>query len=200
MALRGFQTVSAMVMVSELGGAWRFDHPRQLMCYLGLVPTENSSGSRRRQGAIWLRRSARASGLRPAFGCRSRLRPSARLQSRQQSRPLVTDRGGAPLPPAAEDQQGTEQTTGVPEPGDQRLLLESANPAASPNGEALRAGQTAEQSRRRRGARTRRVRLGRLPAHGTADEASAQSGSRREVRKHLSSTRIQTTKEVPTQN
>jgi transposase len=52
MGLRGFQTISAMVMVSELGGAWRFDHPRQLMCYLGLVPTENSSGSRRRQGAI----------------------------------------------------------------------------------------------------------------------------------------------------
>jgi transposase len=52
MGLRGFQTVSAMVMVSELGGAWRFDHPRQLMAYLGLVPTENSSGSRRRQGAI----------------------------------------------------------------------------------------------------------------------------------------------------
>jgi transposase len=52
MGLRGFQTVSAMVMVSELGGAWRFDHPRQLMCYLGLVPTENSSGGRRRQGAI----------------------------------------------------------------------------------------------------------------------------------------------------
>jgi transposase len=52
MALRGFQTVSAMVMVSELGRAWRFDHPRQLMCYLGLVPTENSSGGSRRQGAI----------------------------------------------------------------------------------------------------------------------------------------------------
>jgi transposase len=52
MGLRGFQTVSAMVLVSELGGAWRFDHPRQLMCYLGLVPTENSSGGRRRQGAI----------------------------------------------------------------------------------------------------------------------------------------------------
>jgi len=52
MALRGFQTVSAMVIVSELGGAWRFEHPRQLMAYLGLVPTENSSGGRRRQGAI----------------------------------------------------------------------------------------------------------------------------------------------------
>src|SRR6187431_1441635 len=52
MGLRGFQTVSAMVMVSELGGAWRFEHPRALMAYLGLVPTENSSGTKRRQGAI----------------------------------------------------------------------------------------------------------------------------------------------------
>jgi len=52
MGLRGFQTVSAMVLVSELGGAWRFSHPRQLMSYLGLVPTENTSGGRRRQGAI----------------------------------------------------------------------------------------------------------------------------------------------------
>jgi transposase len=43
MALRGFALVGAMVLVSELGGAWRFDHPRQLMAYLGLVPTENTS-------------------------------------------------------------------------------------------------------------------------------------------------------------
>jgi transposase len=52
MGLRGFQLVGAMIMISELGGAWRFEHPRQLMAYLGLVPTENSSGARRRQGAI----------------------------------------------------------------------------------------------------------------------------------------------------
>jgi transposase len=52
MGLRGFQIVGAMVLVSELGGAWRFDHPRQLMKYLGLVPTEDSSGPRRRQGGI----------------------------------------------------------------------------------------------------------------------------------------------------
>ena len=51
MGLRGFQEVSAMVMVSELGGAWRFTHPRQLMAYLGLVPTENTSGSNGGQGA-----------------------------------------------------------------------------------------------------------------------------------------------------
>jgi transposase len=52
MGLRGFALVGAMVLVSELGGAWRFEHPRQLMAYLGLVPTENTSCDKRRQGQI----------------------------------------------------------------------------------------------------------------------------------------------------
>ena len=52
MGLRGFALVGAMVLVSELGGAWRFAHPRQLMAYLGLVPTENTSDHKRRQGGI----------------------------------------------------------------------------------------------------------------------------------------------------
>jgi len=52
MGMRGFALVGAMVLVSELGGAWRFGHPRQLMAYLGLVPTENTSDERRRQGGI----------------------------------------------------------------------------------------------------------------------------------------------------
>lgn len=52
MGMRGFALVGAMVLVSELGGAWRFDHPRQLMAYLGLVPTENTSCDKRRQGRI----------------------------------------------------------------------------------------------------------------------------------------------------
>ncbi|HYM85791.1 MAG TPA: IS110 family transposase, partial [Pseudoxanthomonas sp.] len=52
MGMRGFAVVGAMVLVSELGGAWRFDHPRQLMAYLGLVPTENTSDQKRRQGGI----------------------------------------------------------------------------------------------------------------------------------------------------
>jgi transposase len=52
MGLRGFALVGAMVLVSELGGAWRFEHPRQLMAYLGLVPSENTSDEKRRQGGI----------------------------------------------------------------------------------------------------------------------------------------------------
>ena len=51
-AFRGFQTVAAMTAVSELGDLGRFAHPRQLMGYLGLVPGEDSSGARRRQGSI----------------------------------------------------------------------------------------------------------------------------------------------------
>ena len=52
MALKGFKTVAAMTVVSELGDLGRFAHPRQLMGFLGLVPGENSSGGRRRQGGI----------------------------------------------------------------------------------------------------------------------------------------------------
>ena len=52
MAMKGFQTVAAMILVSELGEVHRFGHPRQVMAYLGLVPTENSSSDRRRQGHI----------------------------------------------------------------------------------------------------------------------------------------------------
>lgn len=49
---RGFQLVASMVIVSELGDLSRFKHPRQLMSYLGLVPSESSSGGKRHQGAI----------------------------------------------------------------------------------------------------------------------------------------------------
>ncbi len=52
MAMKGFQTVAAMILVSELGEVHRFGHPRQVMAYLGLVPTENTSSDKRRQGRI----------------------------------------------------------------------------------------------------------------------------------------------------
>lgn len=51
-ALRGVRQLHAAVLVSEVGPFERFDSPRQLMGFLGLTPSESSSGSRRRQGAI----------------------------------------------------------------------------------------------------------------------------------------------------
>jgi len=52
MACKGFQEVAAMTVISELGDLRRFDHPRKLMAFLGLVPDEHSTGTKRRQGAI----------------------------------------------------------------------------------------------------------------------------------------------------
>jgi transposase len=50
--LKGFQLVASMIVISELGDLTRFKHPRQLMAYLGLVPSEYSSGNSRSQGSI----------------------------------------------------------------------------------------------------------------------------------------------------
>jgi transposase len=51
-ALRGVQWVVALTIVAELGDLTRFDNPRQLAAFVGLVPSEYSSGSSRRQGGI----------------------------------------------------------------------------------------------------------------------------------------------------
>lgn len=53
-ALRGIDKLAAIVLLAELGDISRFESPRQLMGFLGLVPSEHSSGGRRRQGAITL--------------------------------------------------------------------------------------------------------------------------------------------------
>ena len=51
-ACRGIQLIHGVRIVAELGDLSRFTHPRQLMAYLGLIPSEDSSGERRHQGAI----------------------------------------------------------------------------------------------------------------------------------------------------
>jgi transposase len=86
LGLRGFATVGAMVLASELGGAWRFDHPKQLMAYLGLVPTENTSSNKRRQGGISKTGNSHARWLIVEAAHHYRLTPkvSKELSHRQQ--------------------------------------------------------------------------------------------------------------------
>jgi transposase len=50
--LRGIDWVSAIGLAAEIGDMQRFSHPRQLMAYLGLVPSEHSSGDRVLRGGI----------------------------------------------------------------------------------------------------------------------------------------------------
>ena len=59
-ALRGISLIAAVILVSEVGDFQRFTHPRQLMSYLGIVPSESSSGSVTRRGPITKAGSARA--------------------------------------------------------------------------------------------------------------------------------------------
>jgi transposase len=52
MALRGINLLAAVTLLAELGDLARFTDAPQLMAYLGLVPSEHSSGKRERRGSI----------------------------------------------------------------------------------------------------------------------------------------------------
>ncbi len=49
---RGLDTLGALTVLIEIGDFQRFGHPRTLMAYLGLVPSETSTGDRARRGSI----------------------------------------------------------------------------------------------------------------------------------------------------
>ena len=52
MGCKGFKEVASTTVISELGDLRRFDNARKLMAFVGLVPSEHSSGGTRRQGGI----------------------------------------------------------------------------------------------------------------------------------------------------
>lgn len=85
-ALRGVDTVSAVGLVAEIGDINRFDHPRKLMGYLGLVPSEHSSGERTARGSITKTGNAHARRLliEAAWSYRFKPRIGRRAQQRQE--------------------------------------------------------------------------------------------------------------------
>jgi len=84
-SLRGVALVAAATLAAELGDVTRFDNPRQLMAYIGLVPSEHSSGATRRQGGITKagNTTARRMLIEPAWSYRFPARIS-RVQLLQQ--------------------------------------------------------------------------------------------------------------------
>src|SRR5712691_10206653 len=50
--MRGMALVNAATLIAELGDLSRFTNPRQLMAYLGLVPSEHSSGASVKRGGL----------------------------------------------------------------------------------------------------------------------------------------------------
>lgn len=85
-AMRGIRELIAVGVVAELGDLSRFDHPRKLMSYLGLTPSENSSGHRRQLGGITKCGNSRARRLlvEGAHGYRYGAKVSTEMQKRQE--------------------------------------------------------------------------------------------------------------------
>ena len=83
--LRGIDTLSAVGLCAEIGDFDRFARAGQLASYLGLVPSENSSGERRRLGAITKTgsRHARRLLVEAAWHYRRPPRRGTRLATRQ---------------------------------------------------------------------------------------------------------------------
>jgi transposase len=88
-ALRGVQFTVAVTIVAELGDLTRFDKPSQLMSYLGLTPSEYSTGDHRHQGAITQTGNAHARRalIEGAWAYRYPAKVSRHLQVRLEQRP-----------------------------------------------------------------------------------------------------------------
>ena len=86
---RGIDTVTAVSLVAELHDCRRFGSARALMSYLGLVPTEHSSGDRERRGSITKAGNGHARRLLVEAAWHQRNRPAI-------SQPLRKRRAGQP--------------------------------------------------------------------------------------------------------
>jgi transposase len=90
-ALRGVQCTVAGTLVAAMGDLTRFDSPRELMKYLGLIPSEYSSGAQRRQGAITKAGNTHARRVvgEGAWAYRYPAKVSRHLQLRLEQQPKV---------------------------------------------------------------------------------------------------------------
>ena len=87
--MRGMALVNAATLIAELGDLSRFVNPRQLMAYLGLVPSEHSSGASVKRGSITKagNSAARRLLIEASWAYRFPARISRELLLRQESQP-----------------------------------------------------------------------------------------------------------------
>jgi transposase len=90
-ALRGVQFTVAVTMVAEIGDLTRFENPRELMKFLGLIPSEYTSAERRRQGSITKAGNthARRALVEGAWAYRYPAKVSRHLQLRLEHQPKM---------------------------------------------------------------------------------------------------------------
>jgi transposase len=89
--MRGMALVNAATLIAELGDLSRFANPRQLMAYLGLVPSEHSSGASVKRGGLTKagNSAARRLLIEAAWSYRFPARVSRELRLRQEAQPRL---------------------------------------------------------------------------------------------------------------
>ena len=133
--LRGVDTLTALGLCTEIGEWERFDHPDQLSAYLGIVPSEHTTGRQRRLGSDH----------------QGRVHPRASLARRRR----------LPLPPRRCCRSGARAPPARAATRDHQHLLESATPLERPLAPTQRrAAQTRRGRRGRDRPRARRLLLG----------------------------------------
>jgi hypothetical protein len=137
-AMRGVAFIVAVTIVAEDGDFTRFANPHQLMAYLGLVPSEHSSGS---SGA-----------------------PRRPDQDRQRPGQASADRSGLDLPHAGPNQPNPARPDRGPAQSCPRHRMEGAGQALRPVPATARKRQGQGRGGRRHSPRARRLPLGHRPA------------------------------------
>jgi transposase len=120
-AMRGVAFINAITLVAEIGDFARFTNPRQLMAYVGLVPSEHSTGDSVRRGGITKagNNQARRALIEGAWTYRMQARISRKLHDRIDGLPkdirispgrlkCVSARGIAALLPRARRQLSSQ--------------------------------------------------------------------------------------------
>lgn len=89
MCFKGIDFVAAVTLIAELGDLHRFEHPKQLMAYLGAVPSEHSSGESRARGSITKTGNAHARRVlvEAAWAYRNSARMSRPVADRNRDQP-----------------------------------------------------------------------------------------------------------------
>jgi transposase len=91
MAMRGIDLVSAAAFLAEIGDLSRFQTPRELMAYLGLVPSESSTGDTVKRGPITKAGNRRA--RRILVECSWSYRHPPRIAKEKQAKVAAAPRG-----------------------------------------------------------------------------------------------------------
>ena len=111
-AMRGVSFLVAVTFAAEIGDVRRFDTPRQLMAFLGLVPGESSTGEKVRRSGLTLagNRRARRVLVEAAWSYCHPARVSETMRPRLEALPkVVRDSPGPAVWPTSPAQRGRQE-------------------------------------------------------------------------------------------